>query len=692
MTKRSLKRTSRNASDRLVEITPNTPDVDLAALSTSRRASEARRDTLERLASLCTPRDVSVSVTFSEDGATCSPDEDRPGEAYIVQIPTKAYDQPGTDLPEIVWNKRVQVGLLFHELGHVLYSDFERFQERLKAIRPEWRGAFKTVYNAAEDGVVETQIANEFRVTEDLTLLNEAFTQLADDRHHRYTELFGLGPDASEGGDSLWEYRERHDERERSLRAKYSILDGVRVGLIDNGFTKHDRFATLLDETDETRTIRDGRGDILRDLAPTLERYMADMISEPDPTARVELARQFFEHVRDHLAPLPVLQARATDVFVVRPKEVEEGSLGGGKRADQLPNPEAADAYVKTDVGASNGNNPSDDDCDETATDPNAVGGASSGEDRSHLPPGRVAQRELQRYAQRAGQGRTVRGTPSESPLEANANDLRELTRTTSGIERIGIAEATGDDSSRHIWDTAVRQARQLKADLATQLHRRRRTSYDGGHRSGRLDGSRIAQAVQGDQRVFQRRTSGTDRDYSCVLVLDRSGSMQGDQITAAERAVGQLLAAFDAVDVDVGLLSLFRSVPYLEVPMGGAPTNHLDRFLRADAQGGTPLAETLSAARSLLAEGKGVVPLVFVITDGKPDRPEAYRRELTACSFPVFGVYVSPDRESTEEYPARDQEADAEYFDRLVRTDQESLDTRLRELVRSLFRKNSRS
>lgn len=690
MTNRSWKRTSKNASDRLVKITPNTPDVDLAALSTSRRGSEARRDTLERLASLCTPRDVSVSVAFVDDGATCSPDEDRSGEAYVVQIPTKAYDQPGTDLPEIIWNKRVQVGLLFHELGHVLYSDFERFQERFEAIRPEWRDAFKTIYNAAEDGVVETQIANEFRATEDLTLLNDAFTQLADDRHHQYTELFGLGPDVSEGRDSSRDHRESQDEQKRSLRAKYSILDGIRVGLIDNGFTKHDRFATLLDEIDETRTIRDGRGDVLRDLAPALERYMADMLSEPDPTARVELAWRFFERVRDRLAPLPVLQARATDVFVVRPEEVGEGGLGGGKRADQLPNAEAADAYVKADAGTSTENNPTDDDGNEPATNPDAVGGAGPGEDRSYLPPGWVAQRELQRHAQRAAQGRTVREGSSQSPLEADANDLRELTRTTSGVEHIGIAEATGDGSSRHVWDAAVRRARQLKADLATQLHRRRRTSYDGGHRSGQLDGSRVTRAVRGNQRVFQRRTSGDDRDYSCVLVLDRSGSMRGDKITAAERAVAQLLAAFDAVDVDVGLISLFQGVPYLEVPVGGAPTNHLNRFLREDTQGGTPLAETLSAARSLLEEGKGAVPMVFVITDGEPDRPEAYQRELTACSFPVFGVYVSSDMESTEENMARDQEADAEYFDRLVRTNRESLDKRLRELVRSLFRKTS--
>lgn len=667
-----------------MEITPNTPDIDLSALSTSRRASEARRDTLERLASLCTPRDVSVLVTFVDEGAACSPDDDQPGEAYIVEIPTKAYDQPGTDLPEVVWNKRVQVGLLFHELGHALYSDFERFQERLDETRPEWHEAFKTIYNAAEDGVVETQIANEFHVTEDLTLLNEAFTRLADDRHRRYADLFGLGPESTDNPE--------HDH-ERSLRAEYSILDAIRVGLLDNGFTKGDRFAALLDQTDDTRTIRNDRGGVLRELAPALERYVANMLSEPDPTARVELAWQFFERVRDRLAPLPVLQARATDVFVVRPEDVGGSSLGGGKRARILPDPEEAHTYVKSTADSTGRDGSTDHDETEAASESNAGTGAGSGGDRSNLPPGWVAQRELQRHARRAAQSRTVRGKTSKSPIERNAHDLRDLTRQTStSVERIGIAEADGDGSSQHVWDSAVRRAKQLKADLATQLRRRRRTSFDGGHRSGRLDGSRVTRAVRGDQRVFQRRSSGDDRDYSCVLVLDRSGSMRGDQIKAAERAVAQLLAAFDTVDVDVGLLSLLQGIPYLEVPMGGAPTNHLDRFLRTDASGGTPLTETLSAARSLLEEGQGSVPLVFVITDGKPDRPETYHRELAACSFPVFGMYVSPNEAANNEYTARNQDVDAEYFDRLVRTDRESLDTRLRELVRSLFRRTSHS
>ncbi|MXR40740.1 VWA domain-containing protein [Halobaculum sp. WSA2] len=666
-----------------MEITQNTPDFELSALSISRRASEARRDTLERLASICTPRGVSVSVQFVDDGAACTPDTERAGEAYVIQIPTNAYDQPGTDLPEAVWNKRVQVGLLFHELGHVLYSDFERFNERLESVRPEWREAFKTVYNAAEDGVVETQIANEFRVTADLTLLNETFVRMADDRHRRYSELFEFGPDTTaETGRSP--NTSGHDEP--TLRAEYSVLDAIRVGLIDNGFTKGDRFAALVDPTNETRTVRNDRGDVLQDIAQPLRQYAAAMLSEPDPTARVELAWDFFQDVRDHLAPLPVFQSRGTDVFVVRPADVTAGGLGGGRRAGKLPSAQGADAYVRLSGGDDdNGPTLSSDEQEETTRPTSGQTGAPGG-DRSHLPPGWVAQRELERYARRAARGRSVRGQ-SRTPLETNAHDLRDLTRDESSrVERIGIAEASGDESSRYVWETAVERAKQLQADLATQLRRRRRTSFDGGHRSGRLDGSRVIRVVRGDQRVFQRRSAGDDRDYSCVIILDRSGSMDGDRIMAAERAVAQLLAAFAAVDVDVGLLSLFEGVPHLEVPVGGSPANHVSRFIREEAHGGTPLTGALSAGRALLEEGQGTVPLLFVVTDGEPNQPETYQRELAGCSFPVFGVYVRDDAED-DSPGTRDFDGDSDHFDRLVHTDGDSLDTRLRALVKSLFR-----
>lgn len=641
-----------------MHVTPDTSDVELASLSTAERASESRRDTLERLAGLCTPREVSVSVSFVEEGACCTVDDDTPGEAYEIRIPTRAYDQPGTDLPPAVWNKRVQVGLLFHELGHALYSDFERFRDVLSGIRPEWTPVFRTIYNAAEDAVVETQIANEFNVTNDLVLLNRAFLQLADDRHRRFAALFGLGPDTETG-------------HARPFRGEYTVLQGLKVGILDRGFTRGDRFAELVDPSDPTRRVRDGREDVLRELEPALAEYVATMLTEPDGAKRVEIAARFFEQVRDRLDPLPALQKQPAEQLTVRPRDADTGTFGASRRANALPDGTEARTYVKNGsdrMGQAGG---------EAVSTVNDSDGADLTDDRSKLPPGDVAQRELRRRARQAGSAVRYRGDRSGTALEEAAQSLRQFVRDDSTrVERIGIAAESDTDDAHERWTDAQRRASQLAADLDATLRRRRRTRLEGGHRTGRIDGSRVTDAVRGADRVFQRRTSGDDRDYTCLIVLDRSGSMDGERLEAAEQAVGQLLSAFSEAEVDTGLLSLYESLPYLEVPVGGDPTTHVRRFMRRDACGSTPLSRTLAVAKSLLDAGRGTAPLVFVVTDGEPDSADAYRQELDACSFPVYGVYVGSDAES-----------DPEYFDGLVTTDAGSVDRDLRALVRSRFR-----
>lgn len=641
-----------------MQISPNTADVTLSALAESARESESRRDTLERLANLCTDRSITVSVTFVEEEAACTVDDDMPGEAYDIQIPTRRYEQPGTDLPDAVWDKRIQVGLLFHELGHVLYSDFDRFGDRIEDVKPEWQPVFKTIYNAAEDGVVETQIANEFNVTDDLVLLDETFAHLADRRHEDFVNLFDLAPGQRAGE------QDSDAQPEQAVPREYTVLEGIQLGLLDRGFTQSSRFETLIDPSAPTRTVRDDRGDVLRDLAPVLDAFMAKMLSEPDGTERVDLAWRLYQRIRRKLDPLPTLHLRNLQPGAVRPTDAAAGAFGQPARADSLPGTAAARSYV-------------DQDATSASTGSNVRDGAAADTDRTDLPPGQIAQRELRQRARQATRSSHRQAARTRSPIQAAAVELRELTRNPSlGVDRVGIADVAEDGGDHDRWRAAVEQANQLQADLATRLHRRRKTRFESGHRSGKLDGSRIHRAARGDTRVFQRRTAGDDRDYSCMIVLDRSGSMVGDAIDAAEQAVAQFLSAFSALDVEIGLLSLYESLPYLEVPMGGAPENHVGRFMRSETGGATPLSDALVTARNFVSQGRKTVPIVIVVTDGYPDDRDAYRRELEKYSFPVYGVYIGTESRGHHQY-----------FDNVVTTDVDSIAQKLRELARSLFR-----
>jgi uncharacterized protein YegL len=79
--------------------------------------------------------------------------------------------------------------------------------------------------------------------------------------------------------------------------------------------------------------------------------------------------------------------------------------------------------------------------------------------------------------------------------------------------------------------------------------------------------------------------------------------------------------------------------------------------------------------SRERLSRGQGSRPFVIVVTDGAPDDPDRYKSELEACNFPVFGVYIGSKPDSH-----------AEYFDRIVHAETDTLERTIQQLIRALF------
>ncbi|MCU4744205.1 vWA domain-containing protein [Natronoglomus mannanivorans] len=624
-----------------MHLTPETTDVDLAGLSTPTRASEERRRELERLAALCTDREVDISVMLDETRALCRPtDGDR---SYEILVPTEQYEQVSTALPPRVWNRLVQIALLFHELGHVHYSDFEHFGTHRREIGGRWRELFQMVYNAAEDGVIETQMANEFSVRNDLSLLNVALSDAADTRHRRFVDLFDL--ETANGEPVL----------------TYTVFEALSIGLLDRGFVDSGRFDAILNETNDHRVVRDGREDVLVEFEPNLDAYVATMLSEPDGERRVDLAVDFFETVRPYFESLPPLQARRVQTAAIRPQDVR-GVVGWRAiPADRLPDEEAATRHVEES---------------DSGTFSIEVGGQEADGETGTRPPGKIDDGTLEQRVRRHSSGRGLGAGSDRSPLEREAARMLELIADDEmDLKEAIVVEPDESGGDRERWAEAKADSRKLTADLRTQLRRERRPRDRRGRRFGQLDGRRLVTATQGRQRVFARREPGREKDYTCLLVLDRSGSMHGEPIETAEAATARLVISLFAVGVDVSVLSVWRGHPCLEVPFGGDPSDHVDRLVTARANGGTPLSKTLEIARTRLFRGRGTVPFVIVITDGQPDDPSRYREQLDRCSVPVFGIYI--DSEAND---------DAEFFDRITYTDSNSVGQTLERLVRRLF------
>ena len=627
-----------------MHLTDETDTADLAALSMPERASNERRRELERLASLCTDRDTTVTVTLDDDRALAKPDEQRGRDAYEILIPTEKYDQLGTDLPQGLWDRSLQVAFLFHELGHVYYSDFDRFGDCLEATDGRWRDLFRMVYNTVEDGVVETQVANEFNVTGDFVLLNEVLVARADRRHRQYVDLFDLD---SVGGVPV---------------QSYTVFEALAVGLLDRGFVDSGRFDAIIDPTDDRRVVLNGYRDALVELVPAMDAYVAEMLSEPDGTERVERAHEFFETARDAFESLPPLQNGRVQTAPVRPADARSRNDWGVAPADRLPDERTATEHVASDGRTG------------PLAETSGTGRGEPGED--HRPPGRVEDDTLQRVARRRTRAQASRSTTGRSPLEREARRLLDVVHDdASDLEDVVVVDPVEDGGDGDRWAAAVDRSHKLEADLATQLRRERRPRDTGGHRTGRLDGRRLVAANRGTQRIFMRRESGTVKDYSCLVVLDRSGSMDGDPVRTAETATAQLVHALFEVGVDVSVLSVWEGYPCLELPFGARPADHVDRLMTERAEWGTPLSTAIEVSRRRIDRGQGSHPFVVVITDGEPNDPDRYRAQLEKCTFPVFGIYVGAQPGSH-----------TGFFDQVIHTGADALERTLQRLIRTLF------
>ncbi|WP_246391703.1 vWA domain-containing protein [Halosimplex pelagicum] len=586
-----------------------------------------------------------MTVTLDEDRALAQPDKGGHEEAYEILIPTEKYEQHGTDLPQGLWDRSLQVAFLFHELGHVYYSDFDRFGDCLKGVGGRWRDLFRMVYNTVEDGVIETQVANEFNVTGDFIVLNEVLANRADRRHRQYVELFDLETVDGEPVQS------------------YTVFEALAVGLLDRGFVDSGRFDAIVDPGNERRVVHNGRRDALVDLIPVMDDYVTEMLSDPSGTKRVTRAREFFESARATFESLPPLQSNRLQTAPVRPADARARQDWGVKPADKLPDERAANERVTGDQR------------DERTTQSGTGQRAEVGSTDDHRPPGSLEDETVRRVARQRTRAQASRGTTGRSPLEQEARRLLGIVDDdTTDLEKVVVVDPV-EEGDMERWTAAVDRSRKLQQDLATQLRRERRPRDTGGYRAGRLDGRRLVAANRGTQRVFTRRESGTMKDYSCLVVLDRSGSMDGDPIRTAETATAQLVHALFEVGVDVSVLSVWEGTPCLEVPFGARPADHVDRLMTERADWGTPLSTAVAVSRKRIDRGEGSYPFVVVVTDGEPDDPTRYRSELEKCTFPVFGVYIGADSGSH-----------TEFFDHITYADADSLERTLQRLVRTLF------
>jgi len=231
-------------------------------LSEKQTTSEDRRQYLQKMARLMC-RDFNPTVQFTNiSTAQCRHDS---GD-IAIDVGAEVTDQTVTDLPQKVWTLVAQEGLITHEIGHVLYTDFEAHESIKDDLGMKEMNAFHDiVFNPAEDAAIEEQLRWKFSCADEMDLYNA----------------------------NLFESQKHGAER-------LPIPQAVKIAILEKGCYDAGALEAHLNGDRELvapahRSLFDNK------IVPEVNSLLADVMTEPDPETRYERMLEFWKWLKDIL-------------------------------------------------------------------------------------------------------------------------------------------------------------------------------------------------------------------------------------------------------------------------------------------------------------------------------------------------------------------------------------------------------
>lgn len=236
--------------------------------------------------------------------------------------------------------------------------------------------------------------------------------------------------------------------------------------------------------------------------------------------------------------------------------------------------------------------------------------------------------------------GGSLPGRPSRSAAVGGRATLREQLSAATGTD--------GSDAYLAAWKRIAPEADRLGDELLRLLVPRRRLRWHTGHASGPRLELRRAFEFEADPRRYDRLWSRPllpqRRDSALVLLIDRSGSMDGEAIERSFEGLVLLVEVCRRVGVPAAIWS-FANKPQEELawdaPLDADARRRLGLIPRTCA-GNTDMAAALVAVGRAFEGRHGDPKMLFVLGDGAPDQPEptlAAIRALEQAGITTVGL-----------------------------------------------------
>lgn len=221
-----------------------------------------------------------------------------------------------------------------------------------------------------------------------------------------------------------------------------------------------------------------------------------------------------------------------------------------------------------------------------------------------------------------------------EAQKPGNPNRLQTNvapTRFMDGLMKPVLEKCLCDkpDNAKAVKDAGEKISRRLERSLRTKVESLARNHRFHTERGNRLSATRLASFVTGNTKVFTREGEHRDVNTAVHIMIDMSGSMDGNSSLGAKKAAyafAKACASIKGVNVGVSVFNNAWSVGGKESRRVQTLVKHGERSIKSGLEnltryspvGGTPSQDAIMAAQHQLLQVRDVNRRILMfVTDG---------------------------------------------------------------------------